>query len=130
MIANAKVVFPEPLSPTIPNVSPSEILRVALLTAFTYPTTFRIKPLTIGNHTFIFLILMISKALAFIGLGAPDGSAFISFFVYACIGELKISFVDPTSTICPSFITQTRSAMRLTTLRSCVINNIPMPSDF
>ena len=130
MIANAKVVFPEPLSPTIPNVSPSEIFKFALLTAFTFPTTFRNIPLTIGNQILKFLISITFAAFAIMGFGVPEGSAFNSFFVYGCLGESKISFVTPSSTISPPFITHTRSAIRLTTLRSCVINNIPIPSDF
>ena len=130
MIANAKVVFPEPLSPTMPNVSPSEILKLALLTAFTFPTTFRKMPLTVGNQILKSLISIILIALFFIGFGIPVGSAFNSFFVYVCFGESKTSFVNPSSTISPPFITHTRSAILLTTLRSCVINNIPIPSDY
>ncbi len=51
MIASASVVLPDPLSPTIPRVSPARTLSVASLTAFTWPTVRFRNPRWIGNQT-------------------------------------------------------------------------------
>ena len=43
-IASASVVLPDPLSPTIPSVSPARTDKLAAFTAFTCPTVLRRKP--------------------------------------------------------------------------------------
>jgi hypothetical protein len=64
-IASAKVVLPDPLSPTMPRVSPARTDRLASLTAFTWPTVLRRKPFWIGNQTRRFSVRTTS--------GAPSG---------------------------------------------------------
>ena len=41
-IASASVVLPDPLSPTMPSVSPARTVKLAALTAFTWPVVRRI----------------------------------------------------------------------------------------
>ena len=50
MIASASVVLPDPLSPTMPSVSPARTDSVASFTAFTWPTVRFSRPCWIGNQ--------------------------------------------------------------------------------
>jgi hypothetical protein len=75
-----KVVFPDPDSPTIPNVCPSKTFMFTLLTAFIKPVVLFKKPFFIGYHTFNsfvdnkgFLLLILT--------GFPFGSEARSFLV-------------------------------------------------
>ena len=96
-------------------------------TAFTWSTVWRSTPRLMGNHTFRFSASMTTGAPAAGAGGFPLGSASIRCFVYGCFGASKISRAVPCSTMSPSFITQTRSAILRTMLRSWVMKRIPSP---
>jgi hypothetical protein len=68
--ASASVVLPDPLSPTMPSVSPSRTLTVAAFTAFTWPTVRRKNPRWIGNQTRSASVLTTSAAHRRHGFGA------------------------------------------------------------
>ena len=128
VIAKASDVFPDPDSPTTPNVSPSLTDRVASLTAFTCPIVRLSSPRCIGNQTLSFSVARSSGAFAGTGSGAPTVSASKSNLVYGCSGTSKICEVLPLSTTIPRCITITLSAILRTTPKSWVIKIKLSPS--
>ncbi|GIR46151.1 MAG: hypothetical protein CM15mP55_1270 [Hyphomicrobiales bacterium] len=78
-MARPSVVLPDPLSPTMPNVSPRLTVSEISFTALTWVCARLSKPWRMGNHTLTFSPLTISGGLASNGSGAPLGSAAISF---------------------------------------------------
>ena len=81
MIASASVVLPDPLSPTMPSVSPARTWIEASFTAFTCPTVRFSRPRWIGNQTFRCSVSATTSALSRTGFGTPVASAASSFCV-------------------------------------------------
>ena len=129
-MAIPKVVFPEPLSPTTPSVSPSLILNVTPLTALIYPIVLFKIPFCMGNQTLKSFTSRIGLASLLIGGGSPVGSEFINFRVYSVLGLANRFVTLLVSTILPSIITATLSATFFTMLKSWVISKIAIPNFF
>ena len=131
MIHRARVDLPDPLSPTTPSVSP---LRSSMFTSLT-ASTVRVrlpKPRKLRPPPNDLCRALVSTTTSFdrflVLRGFSLGIAAISDLVYLCFGLLSTCVEVPLSTINPSCMTITRSAMSATTPKSWVMNRTPVPN--
>ncbi len=131
IIHRARVDLPDPLSPTTPSVSP---LRSSIFTSDTasiawafLPKPKKLRPPP--NDLCRALVSTTTSFDRFLALrGFSRGMAAISDLVYLCFGLFSTCVDVPLSTINPSCMTITRSAISATTPKSWVMKRTPVPN--
>ncbi len=129
-MALAMVDFPQPDSPTSAKVSPRRMSKLTCSTAWTRACVRPSSPPFRSKRT----CRSESRAMGSASTGgrprpAPmRGTAARSARVYSARGSVKICVAGPSSTMRPSRITITRSAISATTPMSWVMRMIAVPS--
>ena len=122
----ASVVLPEPDSPTMPMDSPGATLRETSLRATR--VSLRERNTLVRSRTLTTASAPTRGSCPARGLGPSiRGSASASRFVYSWRGDTSTSFIGPSSTIWPSFMTMTSSPNCRASARSWVTSTSVMP---